>query len=146
MKQYFKFNEKNSAEVAVYNYVIDNCSDELFEKVKKSGKNIADAIQFVMSEVKNRAVNKCAMVSDEEVFGLIIHYFEEESIKKNNSVVGKAATNKKELKEDTEDGEEEAPKVKAKPKAKQKEKAKPETKKDDNANKAYEQTSLFDFI
>ena len=140
MKQYFKADSKNSAEVAVYNYVIDNCSDELFEKVKKSGKNIADAIQFVMGEVKKRAVNRCAMVSDQEVFGLIIHYFEEDEIKKNTQVVGKASTSSN---EDDEEEENEAPKVKAQPKAT---KPKPAPKKDDNANKGYEQTSLFDFM
>lgn len=139
MKQYFKADSKNSAEVAVLNYVLDNCSEELFQKVKAAGKNIKDAIQFVMNEVKSRAVGRCAMVSDQEVFGLIIHYFEEDEIKKNTQVVGKASTSSN---EDDEEEENEAPKVKAKPKAK----SKPAPKKDDNANKGYEQTSLFDFM
>lgn len=137
MKQYFKADSKNSAEVAVLNYVLDNCSEELFQKAKAAGKNIKDAIQYVMGEVKSRAVGRCAMVSDQEVFGLIIHYFEEDEIKKNTQVVGKASTSS------NEEGEEEAPKVKAQPKAS---KPKPAPKKDDNENKGYEQTSLFDFM
>ena len=137
MEKYFVYDNNNSGEKGIYDYIIANCTNELFEKVKRQQKNIADAVQFVMDEISERARKvsennySSLMLSDEEVFGIVIHYFEEESIEKAEigqvkNYVGKVATSEKK-KDKTK---------KVEPK---------ETKPEEN-NVGYEQISLLDLI
>lgn len=53
--------------------------DELFaEKYRNEKKNIDECCSFIISEV--RKMNVCGL-ADEEVYGLAIHYYDEENIK-----------------------------------------------------------------
>ena len=140
MENYFIYDKENSAESVIYSYLIENCTQELFEKAKKQGKNIADAIQYVISEVKDKAVNNCYCTTSDEVFGLIIHYFEEETIEKGTQKVLYKSTNTKKQEEQEE------PKIeKPKPKAKAKKKPK-EVKEAEPKNVGYEQINLLDLL
>lgn len=142
MEKYFVYDENNSGEKAVYHYIVSNCTNELFEKIKRQQKNIADAVHFVMNEISERArkvsENNYAslMLSDEEVFGMVIHYFEEESIEKATigqvkNYVGKVAASQEKKTKSKE----------AKPK-----KAEPKPVKPEENNVGYEQMSLLDLI
>lgn len=77
-----KREELNATEQIIFDYVQVNASEVLKEKIEKSGKGIKDCLSYISSEVRNRAVNNCACVSDQEVFGMAMHYFEEDSIEK----------------------------------------------------------------
>ena len=77
---------KNDAEKAILEYLEKNASEELKQKMQSSDKDIADCLQFVADSVRKQAVNGCACVSDAEVFGLAVHYFEEDSIAKFGGV------------------------------------------------------------
>ena len=148
MENYFIYDKENSAESVIYSYLLENCTQELFEKAKKQGKNIADAIQYVISEIKDKAKNNCYCTTSDEVFGLIIHYFEEESIEKENQKVLYKSTNTKpkaKAKTKAEEEEQEEPKPKKKPKAKAKKKQK-EVKETEPKNVGYEQISLLDLL
>lgn len=135
MEKFLKAN--NQAEELIKKYVIANASDTLREKILKGTKNIGDCFNFIKGEAKKQAISGCACMTDEEVFGLAIHYFEEDSIKAGATVSASIHVNKLGFKEDiptdTDDIEIAKPVApkKAKPK---KEKKEPE----------YKQMSLFD--
>lgn len=58
-------------------------SDQLFaETLKKTNKNIDDCITYIFNQVK---ASGCNGFADEEVFGMAVHYYDEDDIK-----VGKA--------------------------------------------------------
>ena len=77
----------NQAEQRVLEYLESLDSPELIRKINATDKDIPDALNYVKNQVRSRAVNGCAAVEDVEVFGMIIHYFEEDSIKKGTSPV-----------------------------------------------------------
>lgn len=79
----------NQAEQRVLEYLESLDSPELIRKINATDKDIPDALNYVKNQVRSRAVNGCAAVEDVEVFGMIIHYFEEDSIKKGNITVEK---------------------------------------------------------
>ena len=43
-------------------------------------------MQYIASQVKERAQNGCVACTDEEVYGLAMHYFEEDSIKVHTEI------------------------------------------------------------
>ena len=47
----------------------------------EEGKNIDECCSYIMGEAKKRGNAVC--MSDEEVFGLVIHYYDEDDIKVN---------------------------------------------------------------
>lgn len=63
---------------------LDNlaCEDAAFaETYKKPNKSISECCKYICQEVeKNRKGAKCVACSDEEVFGLAIHYYDEDNI------------------------------------------------------------------
>lgn len=57
--------------------------DELFAKsYAKLGKSLDECCSYVIGEAKKRGGNAVAM-TDEEVFGLAVHYYDEDNIKVN---------------------------------------------------------------
>lgn len=65
--------------------------DSLFaETLKKTNKNIKDCITYILNTVKSSGKNGFA---DEEVFGMAIHYYDEDDIKPGASVKGKIVVN-----------------------------------------------------
>ena len=51
------------------------------EKYKSEKKNITDCCKFIIAEVKKSCKGNEAACTDEYVFGLVMHYYDEENIK-----------------------------------------------------------------
>lgn len=67
-------------------------TDSLFEeKYRNDKKNIAECCKFIISEVHKMNVNG---LSDDEVFGLAVHYYDEENVGKIEDVQCKVVVNK----------------------------------------------------
>lgn len=82
----------------------------------KENKNIQDCCSYITSQAKKQAINGCAMIEDDVVYGWAVHYYDEDDIKveKSSSVRSEVKTSapKTEVKKD-------APKAKIKPKKKE---------------------------
>ena len=68
---------------ALKQYLDDRAqSDALFAQAyAKEGKTIDDCANFVIGEVKKRASGGQYVATDEEVFGLAVHYYDEDNVK-----------------------------------------------------------------
>ena len=75
--------KQNPLKEAIQSYLDNQAKkDELFAKsYAKEGKNIDECCSYIMGEAKKRGNAVC--MSDEEVFGLVIHYYDEDDIKVN---------------------------------------------------------------
>jgi len=72
---------KNATETRVLEYLQQNASEVLAEKINAGTKTLAGALSHAKAEAKKLAAGEgCVMVDDATVFGWIVHYFEEESI------------------------------------------------------------------
>ena len=59
-------------------------SDELFAvSYAKENKNMDDCVTFILNQVKK---SKCVGFTDDEVYSLAVHYFDEDDIKVGNPV------------------------------------------------------------
>jgi len=68
-------------------------ADELFAATfKKEGKNIDDCVTYILNTVKESGSNGFA---DEEIFGMAVHYYDEDNIKVGSAVSGKVIVNHK---------------------------------------------------
>ena len=66
-------------------------NDPLFASVyAKPNKNINECLDYILSEAKKRGNAVC--MSDDEVFGLAVHYYDEDDIKVSKQTNYKAAT------------------------------------------------------
>lgn len=70
--------------------VANGCKDE--------NKNIDDCIKFVIEQARKQAVNNCAFIDDEEVFGWVVHYVTEPIEKKQGNKENKKLATKTEEK------------------------------------------------
>lgn len=50
-------------------------------KMRNPNKNITDMFKYIENQARKQAVNGCAMIEDQEVFGWAVHYYDEESVK-----------------------------------------------------------------
>jgi len=93
---------ENSIEKVILDYINENASESLVEKINNGTKTMRDCIEFIKGQAKKEASNGSAMVEDKKVFGWAIHFFEEDSIKANQPVVSAnvkvSAPEKKEIK------------------------------------------------
>lgn len=65
--------------------------DQLFaEKLKNPKKNIKDCTTYILNQVKNSGMNGFA---DEEVYGMAIHYYDEENIEVGAEINAKVVIN-----------------------------------------------------
>jgi len=72
---------KTATETRVLQYLEDNASDVLAEKINAGKKTLAGALDYAKGEAKKLANGEgCICVEDATVFGWIIHFFEEEHI------------------------------------------------------------------
>lgn len=71
----------NEQEKLILDYIENNASEMLVEKINTGKKTMTDCFNYIVSEAKRKAVKGCAMIADSEVFGWAMHYFEEDSIK-----------------------------------------------------------------
>ena len=79
---YYKFTMK-MFEKAIKAFLDDKAEkDPAFaEKYNSEKKNIADCCKFIIAEVKKSCKGKEAACTDEYVYGLAMHYYDEENIK-----------------------------------------------------------------
>ena len=119
---------KNPSQELVKNYLEQNVSDLLAEKINSGKKTLQGCWNYIVSEAKKKAVNGCACIEDREVFSWAVHYFEEDSIAER-----KSAPAVKTVAPKAESKAEKKPTPKAAPKA-------PEKK------QAQDQISIFDIF
>lgn len=69
----------------IQNYLETRASyDELFaENFRKENKNIDECITYILTEVQRMG---CADLSDEEVYSLAMHYYDEDNIEAGKSI------------------------------------------------------------
>ncbi len=72
---------ENANEQRVLDYLEENASEVLAEKINDGNKTLKGFFGFARGEAQKLAVNGCACVEDRTVFGWAVHYFEEEEIK-----------------------------------------------------------------
>lgn len=73
---------------------LDQCAlfDELFrEKYKNEKKNLDECIQFILNTIQKSGINGFA---DNEVFGMAIHYYQEDNIEIGKPVTCKVVVNR----------------------------------------------------
>lgn len=75
--------KQNPLKEAVQSYLDERAkADELFAVAyKKKNKSIDECCTYIMGEAKKRGNTVC--MSDDEVFGLAVHYYDEDNIKIN---------------------------------------------------------------
>lgn len=59
-------------------YLEENASDSLVERINTKWKSLDDCWRYIVSRARRLAKNNCACISDTEVFGWAVHFFEEE--------------------------------------------------------------------
>lgn len=65
--------------------------DPLFAKaLKKPNKSIKECVNYILETVKNKGVNGC---EDNYVYGLAIHYYDEDNVKSKNKTSVKVVVN-----------------------------------------------------
>lgn len=75
----------NSAKDAIKSYLDKRAAtDRLFaERYAKEGKSIDECMQYIMGEARKRGTAVC--LTDDEVFGLAVHYYDEDNITINRT-------------------------------------------------------------
>ena len=72
---------------------LNTIEDEVFiEKVNSGDKDLDDCENFIYNEMRKKAVHSRAFATDQEVFGLAVHYFEEDGIPKTKQSGGVVKT------------------------------------------------------
>lgn len=83
---------KNNEEEKIKNYLEENVSEVLAEKINNgvkiikdnktliSKKDLENFMKYAANEARKSAVNNCAIIEDEVVFSWAIHFFEEDEI------------------------------------------------------------------
>ena len=149
-----KLTAENNQEKRIKDYLEENASAVLADKInngvfiEKDGqrllnrKTLKGCIDNIRTQAKKQAVNGCAMIDDEVVFGWAVHYFEEDSIheklfKEDGTEYLPKANPKKPSKTDKESDSEDFDGETVKAPAKKKD----EPKKNNNA-----QLNLFDML
>ena len=93
-----KLEVKNKNEQIIFDYLNNNASEVLIEKINGGVKTLSQCWNYIFAEAKKLAENNCACVDDDTVFGWAIHFFEEDGItaeKYNKKVAGGTVNNNK---------------------------------------------------
>ena len=92
LNEYLKIDENLNVDYGgeyqtrIKSYLVNNADEALANKILTSNKNIPDCFQFVLKEVEKEYIAKCGKTSggyacsDEHVYSLATHYFDETSI------------------------------------------------------------------
>lgn len=54
--------------------------EDMQEKLNNTNKSIDKMFSYIRNQAKKKAVNGCAVISDTEVFGWAVHYYDEEEV------------------------------------------------------------------
>ena len=76
-----KLTAEGAAQKRILDYINENASEALTEKINSGKKTMAGCFDYIKNEAKKQAVKGCACIEDQEVYGWAIHYFEEDAIK-----------------------------------------------------------------
>lgn len=85
MKLQLKAN--GSFEEALLTFLETVKNDILEKKINAGEKTLGGCANFIESEMRKKAKHGVAVATDEEVYGLAIHFFEEDSIKEGKNQV-----------------------------------------------------------
>ena len=69
---------ETETEKRILEYLLANASPALMERIDAEGKTIQKCWAYVTSYARKHAKNSRYCMSDEEAFGLVMHYFEDE--------------------------------------------------------------------
>lgn len=108
-----------SNEKIVLDYLANNASESLAERINDGKKTLTQCWNYIMSEARKQAVNGCACIEDSTVFGWAIHFFEEDSIdgeKFNKAASGANVSTSNKKAAEVEEDPKKAPEKKPKPK------------------------------
>ena len=72
---------KGDNEKIILQYLENNVSEVLAEKINSGTKTLADCWKFITECARKQAKDGCACIQDDVVFGWAIHFFEEDAIK-----------------------------------------------------------------
>ena len=73
-----KLKAENEIEKRVLEYVLANATPELMERIDAEGKTLQGCWKYVTSYARRHAKGNQYCMTDEEAFGLVMHYFEDE--------------------------------------------------------------------
>ena len=71
-------------------YIIDRCTNEATaEKILAEDKSLGGVLEEIKEKAREKAINGCAVIRDEDVFGMVDEYFgfgaaEDEQTEKNS--------------------------------------------------------------
>lgn len=156
-------NAETQPEQIILDYLEQNASDTLAEKINTGKKTMKQCYTYIKGEAKKQAKDGCAAIEDRVVFGWAVHFFEEDELKaapervpltsEKNGTSGltmKGSPNLKEIREAKailEKMEDEHTGADIHPEKKQKQQPKKEPKpKKAGAEQINGQTSIFDFL
>lgn len=71
---------ESEGERRVLEYLEQNASDALTEKINNGTKTMAGCWEYIRTQARKKAVKNCAVIEDAEVYGWAVHYFEEDDI------------------------------------------------------------------
>lgn len=77
---------KDKSLLKIIDYLLTR--NDMNDKYLNEEKSLSQMIQYIKAEAKKRAINGVAVIEDEEVYNLAIHYFDEanSNLKINNNV------------------------------------------------------------
>lgn len=95
----------NKPVLKIVNYLLSR--EDMNDKYLNEEKSLGQMISFIKSEAQKSAEDGCAMLEDEEVYSLAIHYWDESNetlgLNKKESKNNKARKITEEVKEESED-------------------------------------------
>lgn len=69
---------KNPAQALILQYLEQNASESLAERINAGSHNLQDCFDYIRNEARKQAVNNVAAIEDRQVYGWAVHYFEED--------------------------------------------------------------------
>lgn len=80
-----KLTAGTESERRVLDYLQENASQVLAEKINNGEKTLSGCFGYIRSEARKQAQNGVAVIEDATVYGWAVHYFEEDSIKEGSA-------------------------------------------------------------
>jgi len=75
-----KLRAENETEDRIMDYLLENASEALIEKINAGKKTLAGALRYCKDKAQKQSHNGVACIEDATVFGWVIHYFEESEL------------------------------------------------------------------
>lgn len=100
--KYYEINKNYKAEEIMEHFIVQiksflegkaSSDPHLAERLKIESKSMEECCRFIIQEVKKKATQQWAACTDEEVYGLAMHYWDEDDVKVNGTSSCKVVTN-----------------------------------------------------